>query len=116
MFDVGFTELLLLSIVGLLVLGPERLPRVARTLGGFGRKARSSWISLKRTIETEIHAEELKEPLKHFENEIKSTVDSVKSGVDTLKAGVDKLKDPLKDLDPMAASGKVKPDEPHDGE
>jgi uncharacterized phage infection (PIP) family protein YhgE len=65
-------------------------------------------------------AEELKEPLKHFENEIKSTVDSVKSGVDTLKSGVDKLKDPLKDslkdLDPMAASGKVKPDEPHDGE
>ena len=34
MFDVGFTELLLLSLVGLLVLGPERLPRVARTLGG----------------------------------------------------------------------------------
>jgi len=109
MFDVGFAELLLLSVVGLLVLGPERLPRVARTLGGFVRKARSSWISLRRTIEAEIRADELKEPLKHFENEIKSTVDSVKSGVD-------KLKDPLKDFDPMAAGGKVKPDEPHDGE
>ncbi len=120
MFDVGFAELLLLSVVGLLVLGPERLPRVARTLGGFVRKARSSWISLRRTIEAEIRADELKEPLKHFENEIKSTVDSVKSGVDSLKAGVDKLKDPLKDplkdLDPMATGGKVKPDEPHDGE
>jgi sec-independent protein translocase protein TatB len=112
MFDVGFAELLLLSVVGLLVLGPERLPRVARTLGGFVSKARSSWISLRRTIEAEIRADELKEPLKHFENEIKSTVDSVKSGVDSLKAGVDKLKD----LDPMAAGGKVKPDEPHDGE
>jgi len=116
MFDVGFAELLLLSVVGLLVLGPERLPRVARTLGGFVRKARSSWISLRRTIEAEIRADELKEPLKHFENEIKSTVDSVKSGVDSLKSGVDKLKDPLKDFDPMAAGGKVKPDEPHDGE
>ena len=50
MFDVGFAELLLLSVVGLLVLGPERLPRVARTLGGFARKARSSWLNLKRTI------------------------------------------------------------------
>jgi sec-independent protein translocase protein TatB len=116
MFDVGFAELLLLSVVGLLVLGPERLPRVARTLGGFVRKARSSWISLRRTIEAEIHADELKEPLKHFENEIKSTVDSVKSGVDTLKTGVDKLKDPLKDLDSMATGSTGKPDEPHDGE
>ena len=34
MFDIGFAELLLLSLIGLLVLGPERLPRVARTLGG----------------------------------------------------------------------------------
>ena len=115
MFDVGFAEILLLSIVGLLVLGPERLPRVARTLGGFARKARSSWISLKQTIEAEIRAEDLKEPLKHFENEIKSTVDSVKSGAETLKAGVDNLKNPLKDLDPAADGSSAKPDEPNDG-
>ena len=108
MFDVGFAELLLLSIVGLLVLGPERLPRVARTLGGFARKARSSWLNLKRTIEAEINAEELKQPLKHFENEIKSTVDKVKSGVDSFK-------EPLKDLDPTAAGNSSKPDENNDG-
>jgi sec-independent protein translocase protein TatB len=116
MFDVGFAELLLLSIVGLLVLGPERLPRVARTLGGLVRKARSSWISLRRTIEAEIRADELKEPLKHFENEIKSTVDGVKSGVDKLKTSVDKLKDPLQDLNPMTKDSTGKPDEPNDGE
>ena len=115
MFDVGFAELLLLSVVGLLVLGPERLPRVARTLGGFARKARSSWISLKHTIEAELRAEELKEPLKNFENEIKSTIESVKSGVDTLKTGVDKLNNPLEGLDPMATGGKDKPDEPNGG-
>ena len=63
MFDVGFTEILLLSLVGLLVLGPERLPRVARTLGGMARKARGSWLSLKRSIEAEMRAEDLKEPL-----------------------------------------------------
>ncbi|MEE8494879.1 MAG: Sec-independent protein translocase protein TatB [Xanthomonadales bacterium] len=108
MFDVGFAEILLLSVIGLLVLGPERLPRVARTLGGLARKARSSWISLKHTIEAEMRAEELKQPLKHFENEIKSTVDSVKSGVD-------KLKSSLKDLDPTATGGTGKPDDPNDG-
>lgn len=81
MFDVGFAEILLLSLVGLLVLGPERLPKVARTLGGLSRKARSSWLSLKRQIEAEMRAEELKEPLKNFQKDIKSTVDQVKSGV-----------------------------------
>ncbi len=85
MFDVGFAEILLLSLVGLLVLGPERLPRVARTLGGMARKARSSWMSLKRSIEDEMRAEELKEPLKHFQDEIKSTVDDLKTGVDSIK-------------------------------
>jgi sec-independent protein translocase protein TatB len=85
MFDVGFAEILLLSLVGLLVLGPERLPRVARTLGGMARKARSSWMNLKHSIDAELRAEELKEPLKRFENEIKSTTDQFKSGVDSLK-------------------------------
>ena len=85
MFDVGFTEILLLSLVGLLVLGPERLPKVARTLGGMARKARSSWLSLKRQIEAEMRAEELKEPLKHFQDEVKGTVDDLKSGVDSIK-------------------------------
>ena len=84
MFDVGFSELLLLSIIGLLVLGPERLPRVARTLGSLTRKARSSWLNLKRSIEAEIRAEELKEPLKRFTDEVKSTVDRAQSKVDSI--------------------------------
>ncbi|MFC1690125.1 Sec-independent protein translocase protein TatB [Pseudomonadota bacterium] len=104
MFDVGFAEILLLSLVGLMVLGPERLPRVARTLGGLARKARSSWLNLKRSIEAEMRAEELKEPLKHFENEIKSTVDEVKSSVDSIK-----------DFDPMKPESATKPDKPDDG-
>ncbi len=80
MFDVGFAEILLLSLVGLLVLGPERLPRVARTLGGLSRKARASWLSLKRSIEAEIQAEELKEPLQQFKNQVDSTMDDVRKG------------------------------------
>jgi sec-independent protein translocase protein TatB len=103
MFDVGFTEILLLSLVGLLVLGPERLPRVARTLGGMARKARSSWLSLKRQIEAEMRAEELKEPLKHFEKEVKGTVDDLKSGVQSIK-----------DFDPLKPDSAEKPDPTRD--
>jgi sec-independent protein translocase protein TatB len=104
MFDVGFAEILLLSLVGLLVLGPERLPRVARTLGGLARKARGSWLSLKRSIEAELRAEELKEPLKHFEKEIKSTVDEVRSGVDSIR-----------NFDPTKPESAEKPGKPDDG-
>jgi sec-independent protein translocase protein TatB len=88
MFDVGFSELLLLSIIGLVVLGPEKLPRVARTLGSLTRKARSSWLNLKRSIEAEMRAEELKQPLKKFHDEIKSTVDDVNSKVDAIRKNV----------------------------
>lgn len=70
MFEVGFSELFLLAVIALLVLGPERLPAVARTLGGLLRKARSSWYNLKRSIETEMAAADLKEPVRSVRTEL----------------------------------------------
>jgi len=63
MFDIGFQELLLIAVLGLLVLGPERLPRVARTLGGYLRKARQTWYSVRTEIESELAAEDIKRSL-----------------------------------------------------
>ena len=54
MFDIGFSELSLLAVLGLLILGPERLPGVARVLGGYLRKARRTWNTVKAEIETEL--------------------------------------------------------------
>ncbi len=71
MFDVGFAELFLLALIGLLVLGPERLPGVARTLGGFMRKARASWTSLRNTIETELAEADIAEPIRQASEELK---------------------------------------------
>jgi sec-independent protein translocase protein TatB len=71
MFDVGFAEIFLLSLIGLLVLGPERLPGVARTVGGFVRKARASWTSLRRTIETELAEADISEPIKKASEEFR---------------------------------------------
>ena len=71
MFDVGFAEIFLLALIGLLVLGPERLPGVARTIGGFVRKARSSWISLRNTIESELAEADLAAPIKKTSDELK---------------------------------------------
>lgn len=60
MFDVGFVELLVIGVVALLVLGPERLPAAARTVGSVLRKARSSWNTLRGEFERELAADELK--------------------------------------------------------
>jgi len=70
MFDVGFSEIFLLGLIGLLVLGPERLPGVARTIGGFVRKARTSWASLRKTIEAEMAEADLSTPIKKAREEL----------------------------------------------
>ena len=63
MFDIGFTELLLIAVVALVVLGPERLPRAARFAGLWVRRARAQWFSVKSELERELAAEELKRSL-----------------------------------------------------
>jgi sec-independent protein translocase protein TatB len=64
MFDIGMGELGLIAVVGLLVLGPERLPRVARTTGALLRKARQSWQGVRADIERELAAEDLRQTLR----------------------------------------------------
>lgn len=59
MFDVGFTELLLLAVIGVVVIGPERLPAVARTVGKAVGEARRFASGLQRQLEQEVKIEEL---------------------------------------------------------
>lgn len=54
MGGVGFSELLLLALITLLVVGPKRLPEVARTVGHWTRHARSAWASLKSEFQDEM--------------------------------------------------------------
>ncbi|PPD29633.1 MAG: twin-arginine translocase subunit TatB [Methylomonas sp.] len=61
MFDVGFSEMLMVGLVGLLVLGPERLPKVAREAALWIRKARSVLNDAKADIKRELDLEELQE-------------------------------------------------------
>lgn len=63
MFDIGFFELLLIGVVTLLVVGPERLPKLARTAGLWMGKARSMVSQVKADIDRELAAEELKKTL-----------------------------------------------------
>ncbi len=68
--DIGFSEIALLAVLGLLVLGPEKLPKVARTIGGYVRKGRQAWDSVRSEIEAELSAEELKRSLQEPVDEL----------------------------------------------
>ena len=57
MSGMGGSEFLLLCLIGLLILGPERLPRVASQIGGWVGKARQMTRSMRRQLENEINAE-----------------------------------------------------------
>lgn len=70
MFDVGFAEIFLLSLIGLIVLGPEKLPRVARTLGSLVRRARTSWYGLRRSIEAELAEADVSAPIREAAREM----------------------------------------------
>ncbi|MBP6309649.1 MAG: twin-arginine translocase subunit TatB [Arenimonas sp.] len=74
MFDVGFSELLIIAVVALLVLGPERLPKATRFAGLWVRKARAQWYSVKSEFEFEMAQEEMKKHLQDVENTIKAPV------------------------------------------
>ena len=64
MFDIGFMELLVVGVLGLLVLGPERLPKAARTLGLMIGKVRRSMSNIQEDLERHARTEELKAKLR----------------------------------------------------
>lgn len=75
MFEIGFTELLLVGIVALLVLGPERLPVAARTLGRGLGQARRALNALKAQVDREIDMPALDAaPLQRLEQEIRQGI------------------------------------------
>lgn len=88
MFDLGFSELLLVALVALVVLGPERLPKAARFAGLWVRRARAQWYSVKSELERELAADELKRNLDDartaatgFEREVRTAATNLDADV-----------------------------------
>lgn len=63
MFDIGFMELMVVAILGLLVLGPERLPKAARTVGLLVGRIRRTMNNLQDDLERQVRTEELRKKL-----------------------------------------------------
>ncbi|WP_275288727.1 Sec-independent protein translocase protein TatB [Halomonas elongata] len=84
MFDIGFLELLILGVVGLLVLGPERLPRAARTAGLWIGRVKRTVSDMQREINSQLEAEELRRKLDEQQKRLDEGVDRVKRDVEGL--------------------------------
>lgn len=78
MFDIGFWELCLIGLVSLLVIGPEKLPKVARVAGFWVGKTRHMVAVVKEEIKEELKEEELRQLLQ----EQQAKIDSMVSGSD----------------------------------
>ncbi len=90
MFEVGFSELLLCFVVALVVLGPQKLPAVARTLGRWTGRARSYVRNLSSELERETGGS-----LKH----------DLDSAARALREGADSVRDDLRRLGDVAGKG-----------
>ena len=75
MFDVGFSELVVIGLVALIVIGPERLPRVARTIGHLAGRLQRYVADVKADINREVELDELRK--------MKDSVQEAASGIET---------------------------------
>ena len=72
MFDIGFFELLILGVVGLLVLGPKRLPQAVRTLGLYIGRIRKAVSGIQQEVNEQLQLEEMRQRLAEHEKKVKS--------------------------------------------
>ena len=80
MFGISSGELFFIAIIALIVLGPERLPKVARMAGLWVRRARNQWYSVKDELERELAAEELKRSLHDAQSALRDTEQKIRDG------------------------------------
>ena len=107
MFDIGFSELMVIAIVALIVIGPERLPKVARTLGHlFGRMQR--YVNdVKADISREMELDELKRLQTTIQDAARTFEDSVTREVSTAESELQKIAqqaNPMPDAVPDSAA------------
>ncbi len=85
MFDIGFSEMIVIAIVALVVIGPERLPRVARTAGLLLGRLQRYVSDVKSDINREIQLDELKKLQSEIRDSARSVEQSLTSGVQEVR-------------------------------
>lgn len=108
MFDVSFGELLVIAVVALVVIGPEKLPKVARTLGLLAGRMQRYVNTVKSDIERELQNQELHK----IHDEVRHAVSAVESNVaNEIKQVEAPVSQTLQDVE-QAAKGDLPPHQP----
>lgn len=104
MFDIGFSEILVIAVVALIVIGPERLPKVARTLGHlFGRMQR--YVNdVKADISREMELDELRKLQASMQDAARSVEQSVNQEISATESELKGVASPATDLTPAPQS------------
>ena len=89
MFDIGFAEFIVLCVIALLVVGPERLPRLMRTIGLWVGRARAAYASLRDEVEREINAEGLRETQRALQKSVREAETAARRTESDLRSGLD---------------------------
>ena len=105
MFDIGFSELVVIGVVALVVIGPERLPKTARTVGHlFGRLQR--YVNdVKADINREMELDELRKLKSEMQGAAREFEQSVTSAASEVQAGVRSVERDLNDAAATPAAG-----------
>ena len=98
MFDIGFSELVLLMVVGLVVLGPKRLPVAIRTVMSWVKTIRGLAANVQNELKQELKLQELQDSIKKAESlNLQTLSPELSKTVEELKAQADKMKAELED-------------------
>lgn len=105
MFDIGFSELLLIFVIGLIVLGPQRLPVAVKTVVGWIRTLRSLATTVQNELTQELKLREFQESLNKVENSsLQNLTPELKKTMDELRQSAGLMKHAYRADDPEKAS------------
>lgn len=113
MFDPSFFELIIICVVALLVLGPDRLPGAIKTLGLWIGRMRRSFNNIKREIEQEVGADEIRRQLRNeaIMEKFKDTKTQVTESIESIKSETESIKDDLNLEKELSDSGEEDPNQ-----
>lgn len=108
MFDIGFAELIIIAIVGLLVIGPERLPGAIRTGSAWLGRIKRGFNDIKREVQQELHNDAVMQELKNTQQQLMDET----SGLETQIRKTVKDANPLPDSDEQPAATRTADNKP----
>ncbi len=118
MFGISSGELFFIALIALIVLGPERLPKVTRFAGLWVRRARTQWNSVKDELERELAADELKRSLQDAQTALRDTEQQIRDSGAEARREFDEMRATVRSQpdvaaeDPPATPAEGESDEP----